>query len=597
MPVVALQFQPGIVADKTAPASEGFWVDSDKVRFHLGDPEKIGGWRSYSRNLYLGECGDLHQWNSLTEDRYQGVMTNLKAYIESSGSLYDITPIRRTVTLGTDPLLPVGGGSSLVTVTDTGHAATTGDYITFSGTVSGSQITAVQFNKELQVVRVGDANTYTVDPGITVGGAGIAFGGAAVVATYQSNTGIDTQLLGSGWGSGPFGRGGWGSGYTTSALFRIWSQDNFGEELLILPNYGQIYVWQPVNGVSTRAIPISGLAGANKVPVSALLVGVTDERHVVCYGCNESDSATIDPLLIRWASQENYLDWEPRPDNTSGSQRLPVGSGVVAYCKSKGETLIWTDKGVHSMQFVGPPYTFGFSLISDGVSIVGPNAKANARNSIYWMDSQQFFMYNGAVLPLQCPVRERVFSDFNYTQRYKVWCGLNSGYNEVIWGYPSALSQVCDRYVTFNFLTGDWTIGTLTRSAWLDLSLDGKPVGAANGKLYQHEVGVDDDGSPMVAFIESGDTDIADGDAYMFVSRLLPDVKLSGGSLNYQIKGRDYPNENLRTKASVTVFPDTDKRDVRVRDRQIVLRIQSNDIGVEWRTGKTRLDMQPDGRK
>lgn len=584
----------------TPTASEGAWVNCDKVRFRLGYPEKIGGWKQYNSNSYLGDAINLHQWNDLNVDRYMAVATNLKLYIEFSGGLSDVTPIRRTVTLGTNPILPTGGGSTLVTITDVGHGAGEGDFVTLSGATAG-QLTTGQINVELQIVSVIDVNTYRVNPGVVVSGAGVAFGGAAVQGVYQANTGINSQFLGSGAGSGPAGRGPAGSGYFNSTfLFRTWTTDNYGEDLLALPNYSQIYIWKPGSGLNTRAIPIASQAGANLVPTTALLMLVTDERHVVCFGCNEFNSSILDPMLVRWSSQENYLDWEPRTDNTSGSQRLPTGSNIVAAIKSKGETLIWTDKGVHSMQFVGPPYTFGFTLVSNALSIVGPYAAINARNSVYWMDENQFFLYNGTVLPLECTVREYVFGDFNFSQRYKVFALLVSEFNEIWWLYPSANSNSCDRYVSYNFLNNEWFIGTLQRTAGLDLALGGKPVMAFDGNLYQHESGVDDGLDPMMPFIESGDLDIGDGEQFSFIRRIIPDMEWfdsSNPTARYIIKARDFPGGNLITRADRSVTDGTDEYGVRVRARQIVLRIESNGLGTNWRAGVTRLDLQPDGRR
>jgi hypothetical protein len=583
--------------DASDYAAEGNWTDANRVRFRLGLPESIGGWQPYTRNTYMGSCRTMHQWNGLQGDRFLAAGTNLKLYIEASGTFYDITPIRLSLTLATNPFDPTTG-NSIVTITHTAHNASAGDYVTYSGATG-----AIPMNGEFQILAIVDANSYTVDAGV-IAGSGTVFGGSAVVADYQVTTGIDVQALGTGFGTGPYGRGTWGSSVIATlgeSSLRIWSLANFGEDLICCPNYSPIYVWDATNGVGNRAIAISGMAGANQVPVVVRSLSVTDDRHVVAFGCNDVFDTVYDAMLVRWCARENYLDWEPRTDNTSGSYRLSVGSEIVCHCEAKGETVIWTNKAIYSQQFVGAPFTFGFTLITSGVSIISPHAAINARNSLYWMDENAFYQYNGSVIPVACPVLAHIFDDLNHSQRYKIHCGLNSQFNEIWWFYPSADSPECDRYVAFNFLTQEWTVGRLARTAWLDLALDGKPIAAEGGKLFQHEVGLDDEAAPLNSYISSADFDLGDGQDLMFMKRFIPDITLRKSAeagdtgVLWTLWSRDFPGSPKVSRASKTVFSSTDQCHIRMRGRQSILRIECDALGTGWRLGAPRLDMQPDG--
>jgi len=388
MPLQNLQFRAGIVADLTDYSNSGGWYSCDKIRFRLGYPETIGGWSKYSSTQFVGSCRCLHQWTTLDGINYTGIGTESKLYVETGGACFDITPIRRTVTLGLNPLETEGAGTNRIIVSDTANGVVVGDYVTFSGATAFDNYTTGMLNAEQVVVEVINDDSYVIEVSGAVSAAGgVSGGGAAVVATYQINVGPNTQVFGTGWGTGTWGRGTWGSpstsGVSTGQL-RIWSMDNFGEDLVACVRGGGIYYWTASTGTGVRAIALSDMPGSNQAPVIGAEVFVSDiNRAIVVLGANEYGSTTQDLMLIRWCSSEDALEWEPTRETTAGGSRLSSGSQIITGIRAREETVIWTDKTLFTMQFVGPPYTFGFTLMGESVSIVGPNAAAEARNTVF----------------------------------------------------------------------------------------------------------------------------------------------------------------------------------------------------------------------
>jgi hypothetical protein len=400
---------------------------------------------------------------------------------------------------------------------------------------------------------------------------------------------------------------------------RLWSHDNFGEDLVMNVRAGGIYYWDESSGTSTRAVALSALTGANLTPTKALQVLVSEkDRHVICLGADPlsggSRTGAIDPMFIAWSDQENAADWEPKATNTAGSLRISSGSDIIGGISSREEILVWTDISMYSMTYIGPPYTFGINLINQGVGLIGPKAAVNTPSGVYWMDRKGFYSYDGTVSLVPCSVHYYVFSDFNEEQSFKTFGFLNKQFNEVGWFYVSGDSTEVDRYVIYNYAEGSWSIGQLARYAWLDEGLVAYPraTGEASSTqyLYKHETGNDADGSPMDnVYIQSSDFDIDDGDYYTFIRKVIPDVKFtgSGGSdqtINFVLKSRDFPGDSLTTDTTQNVTATTQKLDTRIRARQLTFRVESDDdnssgarLGVGWRLGDTRLDLKPDGRR
>ena len=640
MPLTKLQFKPGVNRETTSYTNEGGWFDVDKVRFRFGMPEKIGGWEKFSGFSYLGSARAMHPWVALDNSRYIGIGTSLKYYLnQDGGSFADITPIRATTAAG-DVTFAATNGSSTITVTDANHGAVSGDFVTFSGAANlGGTITAGVLNQEYNITGILTSNTYTISArtaGTTIAditvdgelaptlvaanGSDTGNGGAAVVGAYQINIGLDTSTFGAGWGIGFWGRGAWGSAASTPVLtstLRLWTHDNFGEDLLINVRNGGIYYWDKTSGAASRAVSLDSLAGASSTPTIAKQVLVSDrDRHVIAFGCDtESNPGVQDPLAIRFSSQESLTDWGTTATNTAGELRLGSGSEIVMAIETRQQVLVFTDESLYAMQYLGPPFTFGVNLVSENITTMGPLAAVPIEDNVYWMGLKEFYAYGGTVQRLPCTVRDYVFDDINLTQREKIVASSNTSFSEVWWFYPSATSEVNNRYVVYNYQQQIWYYGTLERTFWLDRGVETFPVAAGTDHaLYYHELGLDDGSqSPATgisAFIESSQMDIGDGEQFTFLRRLIPDMTFRDSTndtpqATMTLKARNYPGgEYLQTNsktvektASVPVEQFTNQVNVRLRGRSFAFKIESSDTGVSWRLGSPRVEIQPDGMR
>ena len=617
--------RPGINREGTDYSNDGGWFDANFVRFRKGLPEKIGGWAKATLSTFVGTARSLHPWVDLALTKFLGLGTTFKFYIKEGDNFYDITPLRSTTAAG-DVTFAATNGSSTITITDTSHGAVTNDFVTFSGASSlGGNVTAAVLNQEYQILLVTGANTYTITAKDTSGATVTANasdsgnGGSSVVGKYQINVGLDSYVESTGWGAGTWGAGTWGAAtaITDANQLRIWSQDNFGEDLVINVRAGGIFYYDTSAGTlgTTRATALADLSGANLAPTKALQVLVSDiDRHVICFGADpisgSSRSGTLDPMLIAFSDQENVTEWEPLPTNTAGSLRLSAGSSIVGAIRARQETLVWTDTSLYSLTFVGQPFTFGVNLVNEGVGLISPNAAINSPKGIFWMDKKGFYNYNGQVQDIPCTVQDYVFSDFNEGQSFQAFGFLNKEFDEVGWFYVSSSASVIDRYVVYNYEERVWTIGQLNRSAWVDEGIFDSPMATSSGYLYNHETGNDNDGSPMDnVFIESSDFALGNGEQFQSISRIIPDIKFtgSGGSgqtINFVLKQRDFPGDSLVTESTNTCTSSTTRIDTRLRARQAALRIESDDdnsegarLGVGFRVGATRMDLKVNGRR
>ena len=625
MPLSKLQFRPGVNQEITSYSNEGGWRDCDKIRFRFGYPEKIGGWEKYTSSTYLGSARALHNWIALDGSNYLGIGTHLKYYIEEGQGLNDITPIRATTAAG-DVTFAATNGSTTITVSDTAHGAFENDFVTFSDAVSlGGVITADVLNKEYQVVRVVDADSYEITSAVAANSSDSGSGGSSTVGTYQINVGLDDAVGGTGWGAGTYGRDGWGdaasSGLTTTNQIRLWSHDNFGEDLIINARDSNIYYWDKSNNLSTAAVELSTRTGTKtSIPQIAKQVLVSDQdRHVIAFGCdglNTSASAnqgngTQDPLLIRFSDQENPLVWYPAATNTAGDLTLGAGSTFMQAVETKREILVWTDTALNSMRFIGPPFTFGLQQLASNITIMSPNAAVATEDVVFWMGIDNFYVYAGQTQQLPCTVKDKVFLDFNFEQADKVISGINSEFSEVFWFYPSASSSDNDKYVVYNYGEKVWYFGSLARSAWIDRGVRTYPIAAGSAYLYNHEFGYDDDGSAMNSFIESAAIDIGDGDQFTYIRRVIPDLTFNGSTnlsspqATFTVKARNFPGASfdntasgdaIRT-ASSPVETFTNQLHLRARGRSFALRVESEALGAKWKLGSPRIDLRPDGRR
>jgi hypothetical protein len=631
MPLQKLVFRPGVNKENTNYSGEGGWYECDKVRFRSGFPEKIGGWTRFSNDQFLGTCRSLNNWTTLDGTSLIGVGTNSKMYLNKGGAYYDITPIYDTTvnasTATSGPFF-ASNGSNSVTVVDATYNPELGDYVIFSGSANlGGNVTSTVINTQYQVASVVNSTAYTVTIPVTANASDTGHGGNTVTITYLYPTGNDVYTIGTGWGAGPWSRGGWGSGYTTGigSQLRLWTQDNFGEDFIFAARGGEPFYWDATTGVNARAITLEAAANAATysgqfVPVQTnQIISSAVQRFVICFGANPYDptdpNTDFDPLLVRWSDQENPFDWVQETTNQAGEQRLTIGSEIIQAVNTRQEIVVFTDAAVYSMQYLGPPYVFGFQLLQDNISIMSPRAAITVNNVTYWMGKDKFFMYSGRVETLPSSLRQFIFNNLNADQAWQVFAASNEGYSEVWWFYPSTNSTVVDSYVVYNYLDRVWYYGTLGRTAWLDSGTLPNPIAADyNRRLLNHEDGDDDVSGPSAvainAYIQSSDFDIGDGHNFGFVWRILPDVTFAGStvqnpSCTMVVKprtnaGTAYGTPNDKTVTRSQEFPVelfTGQVYTRIRGRQMAFRIESAGIGVAWQLGSPRIDIRPDGRR
>ena len=618
MPLSKIVFKPGINREGTEYDNTGGWFDVNLVRFRKGRPEKFGGWSKDSSNSYLGTARALHAWNSLGGTKYLGVGTTWKYYIREGDSYSDVTPIRKTTTNGVT--FSATDGSSTITATDNGHGSVINDFVTFTGAASlGGLITATVLNQEYQITSV-TTNTYTFvakdtdGNTVTANSSDSGNGGSGVDGVYQINVGLDVYITGTGWSSGTWGEGTFGSTTALSATnqLRLWTHDHFGENLIINPRAGGIYRWVENNGLTTRAVDLSTVSGANLVPTVGLQVITSEkDRHLIVLGSDSvsggARTGTIDPMLISFSDQENELEFQPLITNTAGDLRLSSGSSIIGATKSRQEILIWTDTALYSMQFVGPPFTFAVNLINEGTGLIGPKAVITSAQSIYWMSSTNFYAYTGSVQKIPCSVHNYVYSDINLSQSFKIHAFTITEKSEVGWFYCSSSATEINRYVIYNYEDNVWYYGQLERHAWLDSGIENYPRATYNGYLFEQEDGFNDDGSPMTnVFIESSDFEVGEGEQFAYIQRMFPDLKFlansDSGKVNLVLKTRNNPGESLSTSSTSSIGSSTGQVSLRARSRQAVFRVESDDDSdgndnVGWRLGATRLDIKPDGRR
>jgi len=695
MPLQKILFKPGVNRENTRYTNEGGWYQSDKVRFRQGTPEKIGGWSRLSSSTFQGVCRSLWNWITLENLNLLGVGTNLKFYLENGGAYNDITPIREGATLS-NPFAAVIGLTT-VTVADTSHGCVTGDFVTFSNV---APVGGLDLNGQYQVTVI-DGNTYTIQAATAATSTAGPAGGTTVSAIYQINTGVPYEIPLTGWGAGAWGAGTWSNGGTSTAALRLWSQNNFGEDLVLGYRGGPMYYWDAAFGLTPsvvtitiaspavvtstlslpdqtpiilasvgypsalpsglaagtvyyvkspvgstfnlsatpggaaitttgtqsgthyilpNAVPVTSLPGATQVPIIQNFTFVSDvSRFVFAFGTNEIFTTVQDPMLIRWSDQESVVDWSPSATNQAGSVRLSHGSEIITAIQTRQEIVVWTDSTLYSLQYLGPPFVWGTQLLGDNISILGQNAIAQASGVVYWMGTDKFYLYDGRVQTLNCDLRKYVYQDINLSQNQQCFASTNEGFNEVWWFYCSANSIVVDKYVVYNYLENIWYYGTMGRTAWLDSGLRDYPIAATyNYNIVNQEYGNDDNetGTPTAidAYISSSEFDIGDGHNFGFVWRMLPDLTFAGSDasptpeITYTLygmvnsgSGTGTPvaaNVDKLTGAQYTITEGfTGQVYTRVRGRQLILKVGSNQLGTAWQLGATRIDIRPDGRR
>jgi len=647
MPLSKLIFKPGINKDQTDYASEGGWYYMDKVRFRSGFPEKYGGWTVKTFEQYVGKARSIFTWTTTDASRLVAVGTNEKIYVNAATSLYDITPLRITYTHASTPssdnCFKTTSGSNYVEILNITTGIEDGEWVTFSGVVNAiGGIPAAEFNNEFQITIV-SGTPYIILP-TTASSTATSTGNTNITAEFQINIGYPVTTLGYGWGAGTWGRGTWGSGSTVPIYFyaRLEFFDNNFNDLIFNIYGSDIYYWVYDSTFTTRAVKLSSLPGAVAVPQQVNVALFASSGHYVALGCTNYDATapapdylgTYDPLLIRWANVDPDQGpqpeiWQPTLTNTAGFLRLQSGSRIIAALNSRQEMLIWTDTAMTSMQYLGTQEVFGLQELSHNISIAGPNTVIGINNVVYWMGRDKFFTYSGRVDALPCTLRQYIFNNINYEQSQSFFAGTNNEYNEIIWFYCSQNSSEIDRYVVYNYNENIWYYGNLERTAWTDAGDFNKPIAFDNGWVYYHEDGPNDGQPlgapplPLAAYIQSADVDIDDGDKYMLIRRVIPDVNFNGSQTTNPVTGativpqatitvgvRNFPGaassnvnaEGVITDADIitstaTIDQYTNQVFIRARGRQMNFRIESNDVGTQWQLGMPRVDARPDGRR
>ena len=478
MPLQKLQFKPGLNKDQTNYTNEGGWFECDKVRFRSGYPQKIGGWLRYGTFIVAGICRQMFNWITTASDNYLALGTSKKLYLEAGQILYDITPLRQTfVSPTTNNCFTTVNGSKVVTVAITSHGATDGDYVTFSGVVGPiGGIPQSEFNAEFIIDQI-TANSFTINL-TTAATSSTSGGGTSITAAFQISVGNANASIGTGWGAGVWSRGAWGSGSGVPVVNpqRDWFLQNFDNDLVANIRNGAIYYWQYASGTGVRATPlatttIDGVAPSD-VPTQAMQILVSqNDKHLLCFGATPFGGGAFDPLLIRWASQDEPNNWTPQVTNSAGFLRVSRGSAIVCAIATRQEILVFTEGTLSSLQFLGTTDVFGIQELADNISILSPRSVAVVNNTAYWFGHDKFYAYGGRVETLPCTIRNHIFQNLNYEQADQIVCGTNEGWNEIWWFYPTADSQVNNAYAIYNHLEKIWYYGTINRTAWSDSSL------------------------------------------------------------------------------------------------------------------------------
>ena len=623
MPVTKLQFpKPGINQQDSAYGAQGGWIMSDNVRFRYGVPEKIGGWQPASQSNIIGNATGIHNFTANDGTSLSAIGTNNKLYIMYNNSFYDVTPVATT----TSAVFTMTSGTTIVNVLATGYGANVGDFVTFSTvsgvSVSNTNITNTTMASQFQIVSTVTGNTFQINlDGLGTPGT-VTTSGSAAGAAFQIPIGYPNTQFGNGWSAGQYGIGTWGT-YSTNNVktfdTRIWALNNFGQDLIATIVGGSSYYLSTNSFLSSPGFTQATLITQAPTRSNFMTVDVTN-RSVVFFGTETTPgtTTTYDPMTVLFSSQENYTDYIPTSVNTAGFQRLSGGNYLVTAIYTRGVIVVLTNISAFAMQYVGIPYTFGFTQIGDYCGAISPNCGVEAQNVVYWMSTNAFYMYDGTVKQIPCSVQDYVFKNLNFGAGANiVFAGSNSKFSEISWFYPSSNSQYIDSVVTYNYKENVWTIGTLARTTWADKDIFDYPIatqystvasttymsptiygytGGVSNVWYQ-ENGYNAGSTSMTAYIQTADIPIADGDQFMFVKKIMPDFKNMNGALSVQINTLAYPQSTVYSSTIFTVYSTTTKVDFRGRGRLLNVIMKSTDLNTSWRMGTMSLEIQPDGRR
>ncbi len=648
MALIDFKVLPGIDKQDTTSGAENRWVDCDNTRFRYGLPEKVGGWSSLIPNTIVGVARRQFAFVDLDGNRYIAIGTDKFLLIYFEGQLYDITPLKTTLTSCT---IATTSGSPICSITKASHGLTAGDIILLDSVTlpGGTGYTDADFEDKLfQVTNVTSTSVFTITQS-TNATATVSTGGSLSVIPYET-VGPAAQSYGYGWGIDTWSSGAWGEAAPASDVSLepgLWSLSNFGQVLVATIANGKTFTWNAGDAarLTTRAsTTTSGFStSANPTATRVTLVSPTT-RHLIHLGTETviGDTSTQDDMFIRFSDQEDINDYTPTAINSAGSQRLQDGTKIMGALKAKETILVWTDNALYTMKFIGAPFTFGFEQVGTNCGLIGKNAAIEIDGMAFWMSSNGFFMFDGTVKSMPCSVEDYVYDQADTTKGQQVYAGINNLFTEVVWYYPSTNSEYNDQTVVFNYgepiKGGVWYIGTEARTSWIDASVYPKPSatkfndsatgtfpvivgedGLGQTTLFEHEVGTDQvnaDGTTttITSFVKSYDFDIQSrqqnaqgkstgpsisGEVFLAMRRFVPDFKNLQGNAKVTLAVKRYPQESETTTnlSPFTINANTDKKDTRARGRFVNIKIENTDVSESWRFGTLRIDIQPDGRR
>jgi hypothetical protein len=655
MPLQKLVFKPGVNRDQTNYANEGGWYECNKVRFFSGFPQKIGGWTKVTATAFAGACRALYNWvdaNTSTKGNYLAIGTNSKIYIEYGGNLQNITPIRSTSPSISISSIATVSGSSVITVTfSSAHSGNVGDFVCLNGisaAVNGISTTVLNSNFGYEILSIVSSVALTINVGANATSTGtVSPPSGTPVGYFEIDAGVSYNTAGYGWGVPAWGGStttpttGWGTPALTPIFIElrlvyfetaVISSTGYAKTLFFNIRYGEIYKFDiptppTTYSVTYRATPLATAVGATSVPTIVTQILFDSNSNIfMAFGCDPyggGSPAVQDPLLIRWASQNNYLNWAPSDDpgiSTAGYLRIQNGSRILRAVSNANEILVFTESAITSVQFTASfPLLFSQKLISADITVISANSVIVVNNVIYWMGHDKFFMYNGRVEVIPTTLRQEVFKNIDYAQSDQVFGCSNERFNEIWWFYTSGGGTSINRYVIYNYVENIWYYGDcdggLVRTAWIDSSLRDYPQAAGeDGYIYNQEDGVDANGAAINAYITSSDVDIEDGTKFSLIRKIIPDISFDGSIYEnnptvemtlypHNFPGQGYFNVNqegqilTRPAISMSVNQYTEQMFVRTRARQIGLKISSTAQGVTWQLGAPRIEIRPDGTR
>jgi len=648
MALVEYKFLPGIDKQSSDVGAENRWVDSDNVRFRYGLPEKVGGWSSLITDTMVGVARAMHAFTDLSGNRYVAIGTDKFLLIYFEGQLYDITPLKTTLTSAT---IATTNGQPTCTITKAGHGLSVGDIIQLDSVTlpGGTGFTDAQFeDKNFQIISAPTTGTFTINQASNATGT-VSTGGSLSIKPYEP-VGPRAQTYGYGWGVNSYGNGGWGQAAAASTVSLepgLWSLDNFGEVLIATIANGKTFTWNggAASPLGNRSSTTTTNFQTNNNPTSSRMTLISPTtRHLIHLATETTigDSTTQDDMFIRFSDQEGINSYAPTAINTAGTQRLQDGTKIMGALKAKETILIWTDNALYTMKFVGAPFTFGFEQVGTNCGLIGKNSAVEIDGVAYWMSPKGFFAFDGTVKSIPCTVEDHVFENIDTTKGQQITAGLNNLFTEVTWYYPSAGSDYNDKYVVFNFgesaltrvVGGVWYTGTEARTSWVDATIYPKPfatkyistatgtfpeiigeTGLGQTTLFEHEVGTDQVNpngttTSVTSFIKSYDIDLEQkgktamspalaGEAFLAMRRFVPDFKALQGNAKVSLGVKRYPQDTQTTTAlsPFTITSSTLKKDTRARGRFVNIKIENDTASESWRFGTLRLDLQPDGRR